>query len=202
MTTRDLTAKQLSFCQEYLVDLNATQAAIRSGYSKKTAEVIGHENLRKPKLQEYIQKKRADRANRLEVSADKTILELARMAYLDPRKFFNADGTLKPVIDLDDDTARSLAGMETSFKYSKNSDGDIERETIKKIKIADKLSALKELGKHQGIFKADNEQRGEADQAARDLFMSELFTAISAANGRGLPEPRQKMIESDGGVEK
>ena len=52
-----MTAKQKRFCDEYLTDLNATQAAIRSGYSEKTAYSIGNENLKKPEIQEYIQKR-------------------------------------------------------------------------------------------------------------------------------------------------
>lgn len=65
-----LTAKQEMFCKEYLIDLNATQAAIRAGYSEKTAFTIGHENLTKPYIQDRIQELKADRENRLEINAD------------------------------------------------------------------------------------------------------------------------------------
>lgn len=56
-----LTAKQQRFCDEYLIDLNATQAAIRAGYSAKTARVIGQENLLKPAIKEYIEKRMAEK---------------------------------------------------------------------------------------------------------------------------------------------
>lgn len=65
-----LTPKQEMFCKEYLVDLNATQAAIRAGYSEKTAEVIGCENLRKPNIADYIQKAMDKRSEKVEISAE------------------------------------------------------------------------------------------------------------------------------------
>ena len=68
--TGKLTAKQEMFCREYLVDLNATQAAIRAGYSEKTAKEIGCENLTKPNIQEYIQAQMNKRAERVEITAD------------------------------------------------------------------------------------------------------------------------------------
>lgn len=65
-----LTAKQEMFCHEYLIDLNATQAAIRAGYSKKTAYIIGHENLRKPKISEFITKAKAKRIEKVTIDAN------------------------------------------------------------------------------------------------------------------------------------
>ncbi|MHB8172723.1 MAG: terminase small subunit [Thermincolia bacterium] len=67
---RELTPKQKMFVAEYLIDLNATQAAIRAGYSEKTAYSIGEENLRKPEIQEAIQKSQNKRAEKLELSAE------------------------------------------------------------------------------------------------------------------------------------
>jgi phage terminase small subunit len=64
-----LTAKQELFCKEYLIDLNATHAAIRAGYSEKTASVIGHENLSKPYLAEYIAELKAKRNEKIEIDA-------------------------------------------------------------------------------------------------------------------------------------
>ncbi len=65
-----LTAKQHAFVEEYLVDMNATQAAIRAGYSPKTAHTIGHENLSKPDIGAALQKARAERSERTEITAD------------------------------------------------------------------------------------------------------------------------------------
>lgn len=64
-----LTAKQQAFCEEYLIDLNATQAAIRAGYSAKTANVIGPENLAKPCINEYVSKLKAERSEKTKIDA-------------------------------------------------------------------------------------------------------------------------------------
>ena len=68
-----LTAKQQRFCDEYLVDLNATQAAIRAGYSKKTAKAIGSENLTKPDIKEYIDQRMAEKEKALIADQDEVL---------------------------------------------------------------------------------------------------------------------------------
>ena len=68
-----LTAKQQRFCDEYLIDLNATQAAIRAGYSEKTAGVIGTENLTKPNIREYVEKRMAEKEKTLIADQDEVL---------------------------------------------------------------------------------------------------------------------------------
>ncbi len=80
----DLTDKQAMFCKEYMVDLNATQAAIRAGYSEHTANVIGPENLAKPCIQEVIQKLMEKRSNKIELTAEyilNNIIEIGKSLY-------------------------------------------------------------------------------------------------------------------------
>lgn len=77
----ELTEKQKRFCEEYLVDLNATQSAIRAGYSKKVARSIGAENLTKPDIQQYIEDLRAEQSKRTEITADKVLEELGSVAF-------------------------------------------------------------------------------------------------------------------------
>jgi len=151
---KTLTDKQALFVQEYLVDLNATQAAKRAGYSDPN---IGRQLITKHNISKAIQKAFKKREKRTQITADRTVKELAKIAYLDPRKFFDENGHLKHVAELDDDTAAALAGMDVITKYSK--DEDAEPEFIKKVKIADKLKALESLGKHQGIYEKDNNQQ-------------------------------------------
>ena len=74
-----LTPKQSAFIREYLVDLNSRQAAIRAGYSKRTATEIGHENLRKPHIAEAIQKAQEERAKRTEITQDKVLQNIVRI---------------------------------------------------------------------------------------------------------------------------
>lgn len=68
-----MTAKQKRFCDEYLIDLNATQAAIRAGYSKKTAYSIGNENLMKPELKKYIEERMAEKESQLIADQDEVL---------------------------------------------------------------------------------------------------------------------------------
>ena len=81
MKNGELTGKQKRFCEEYLVDLNATQAAARAGYSKRTAYSIGEENLKKPGIQRYVRKLTELRSLRTKITADRILVELAGIAF-------------------------------------------------------------------------------------------------------------------------
>ena len=76
-----MTKKQKRFCDEYLVDLNATQAAIRAGYSQKTARAIAAENLTKPDIQKCVEKRRQDMAQESRVTVQRIVQELAKGAF-------------------------------------------------------------------------------------------------------------------------
>lgn len=78
-----LTAKQQRFVEEYLVDLNATQAAIRAGYKAKTAAVIGSENLKKPYVKAEIQKRQQEKSNKTGITQERVLNELAKVAFAD-----------------------------------------------------------------------------------------------------------------------
>lgn len=147
-----LTEKQKRFVAEYLVDLNATEAAKRAGYSEKTAYSIGFENLRKPEIQEEIQARREDQAKRTSVTADRVIQEYARVAFFDPRKLFMGNGSPREICSLDDDTAAALVGMDVYEEYEGAGEDRQFVGYTKKYKIADKLRALEALGKHLGVF--------------------------------------------------
>ena len=141
-----LTKKQQLFVDEYLIDLNATQAAIRAGYSVDTAKEIGCENLTKPNIQEAIAKTMAERSKRTGVNQDRVVLELARIAFVNIEDVVNTDtGEILPNASTDD-----LACIESvKFKQSDNQyGGSIERE----VKFASKLKALEKLGQHLGMW--------------------------------------------------
>lgn len=147
-----LTPKQQRFVLEYLIDLNATAAAIRAGYSAKTAGAIGHENLTKPEIVAAIELEREKHACKLEITAERVLKELARIGFSDPRKLYKADGSLKPIIELDDDTAATVASVEVFEEFAGRGD---EREQIgwtKKLRHWDKVAALEKLGKHLNLF--------------------------------------------------
>lgn len=143
-----LTARQQRFVDEYLTDLNATQAAIRAGYSAKTATVIASENLCKPNIAAAIQSAREKTAAKLEVTRERVLAEYAKLAFVDPRAFYNTDGSLKNVPDLDDDTAAALVGLEVD-EIKLDADGPVIGHT-RKIKWSDKKAALDSINRMMG----------------------------------------------------
>lgn len=145
--------KHKRFVAEYLIDLNATKAAERAGYSPKTAYSQGHDLLKKPEIASAIQAGMDKRANKLEISAERVLQEIAKMAFVDARKFFNTDGSLKPATELDDDTAAALQGFDVEKLYQHFAKGAAqETGTVSKIKIADKTKSLELLGRHLKLF--------------------------------------------------
>ena len=154
-----LTAKQARFIEEYLVDLNATQAAIRAGYSKNTASEIGYENLSKPQIHEAIQEAVAERSKRVEVTADMVLRELMLISFVDIRQAFDADGHLLPIKDMPEDVARAISGLDLTSRVLEGTDPDSERqvlrEDVKKVKLIDKKGSLELLGRHLKLFGAD-----------------------------------------------
>lgn len=147
-----LTAKQERFVQEYLVDLNATQAAIRAGYSERTARAIGMENLTKPDIQAAIHTAMEQRSKRVEITQDRVLQEYARLAFFDPRKLFEDNGKPKDIKKLDDDTAAALVGLDVMEEYEGAGESRKFVGYTKKYKLANKLGALDSLGKHLGMF--------------------------------------------------
>lgn len=140
--------KQIRFVEEYLVDLNATQAALRAGYSAKTAGCIGWENLKKPEIQAAIKAAQKQRLERLGVRADRVLEEAARLAFVDVRRLYDVNGDLLPVTDLDDETAAAVAGLEVLEEWRGRGD---DRELVghtKKIRLWNKLEGLTLLAKH------------------------------------------------------
>lgn len=140
-----LTEKQRRFVEEYLIDLNATQAAIRAGYSVESARDIGCENLTKPNIQKVIAERMAERSKRTGVNQDRVVLELAKMAFVKMTDVVDSEGAIK-----EDASGDDLSCIE-SIKYKKTDNefgGSIERE----VKIGSKLKALELLGKHLGMW--------------------------------------------------
>lgn len=138
---KSLTVKRKRFVSEYLVDLNATQAAIRAGYSQKTANVHGSFLLTLPDIQNALQSKLQKKTDKLELSAEKVLEELCRIAFSDIRKsieWSNSSVSLTPSSELDSDTAATIS------EVSQTPNGI-------KIKLHDKLSALGLLSKYFGL---------------------------------------------------
>jgi phage terminase small subunit len=144
----ELTDQQKRFADEYLVDYNGKQAAIRAGYSPKTAEVTASRLLSIVKVQEYLQSKHNKIANKLEISQERTMQEIGRIAFSDLRKYYDESGRLKNVEDLDDDAAAALSSLET---VEEKAEGQVIA-TVKKLKVWDKTKGLEMLAKHFNIY--------------------------------------------------
>lgn len=149
-----MTKKQKRFCEEYLIDLNATQAAIRAGYSPDTAKAIGCENLTKPDIRAHIDLVMAERSRRTGVNADRVIQELAKIAFVNATDAID----LKTATVKEDALPEDTAAIQ-SVKVKTFGEDGLERE----IKMADKLKALEMLGRHLGMFKDKLELSGGLD---------------------------------------
>lgn len=150
---RGLNDKHKRFAIEYLKDLNATQAAIRAGYSKNSAASQGERLLRNAEIKALTQQKGKTIFQALDISVERVLNEIARLAFLDPRKFYDENGNLKGITQLDDDTAAALAGMEVEEAYEHFGKGQAKPTGIlKKIKFADKSKNLEMLGRYHKLF--------------------------------------------------
>ena len=141
-----LTAKQQRFVEEYLIDLNATQAAIRAGYSPDTANEQGSQNLAKLSIKNAIDKAMAERSRRTGINQDRVLQELAKIAFVNAADVIDfAAATVKP------EAAREDTACIASVKVKTipTEDGDIIEWEIK---TYDKLKALEQIGRHLGIF--------------------------------------------------
>jgi phage terminase small subunit len=164
-----VTKKQKRFVEEYLIDLNAAQAAIRAGYSPKAAYSIGSENLRKPEIRACIEKAMAERSKRTGINQDRIIMELAKIGLLNPKNLINfEEATVK-----EDATEEDLAAISSiRVKRFPTKDGEgVERE----VKMYDKAKALELLGRHLGMFKDKVEVSGlEEEKKKLDDILQQI----------------------------
>lgn len=173
-----LTAKQQRFVDEYLIDLNATQAAIRAGYAPKYADRKGHELIENNRVSEAIKQAMAHRSRRTGITQDRVLRELARVA------FVNAND----VIDTDSATVRANATADDlaciqSVKV-KVSESEMGSSSEREIKLYDKMRALEMLGKHLGIF----ERRDHANGNGEKNNLLEAIAATEEIDTDDLPE--------------
>ncbi len=166
-----LEGKQKRFCEEYLIDLNATQAAIRAGYSVNCAGEIGYENLKKPHVADYVQKLQAERSKRTQVTADDVIEELSKGAFANMMDYINIQDDGLAVVDLSSLTRDQAAAiLELNVDNALDlGDGKIAAKKIR-FKLRDKDKALTKLGEHLGMFKQVHEhQMIDVDRVSEGL---------------------------------
>lgn len=160
-----LTKRQAEFCQQYLKDLNGTQAAIRAGYSKKGAHVQAAQLLSNHKVSVHLQELMQERAQRTEIDADWVLKRLAQDATADLADLYDELGQLKAVKDWPLAFRTGLvAGIETVQERDGFSpDGDPAFVTVRKVKLMDRAKLLEMVGRHVGVqaFKDKIEHSGK-----------------------------------------
>lgn len=139
-----LSAKQSAFIHEYMIDLNATQAAIRAGYSKKTARQTAAKMLSKGNIQDYIADAKKKRIERVQIDADYVLHRLHQVDLMDVADILNEDGSIKPIREWPKVWRQTISGIDVQEMLSENA----QIAVLKKIKWPDKLRNLELLGKH------------------------------------------------------
>ena len=165
-----LTAKQKRFANEYIIDLNATQAAIRAGYTSKYANTNANKLLQNTTLAEYIQGLMDERSKRTLVTQDKVVNELANIAFADISSFLKVENNQVEVFDTDSIQHEMLAAIaeikEGNYGIS--------------IKLHDKLKALELLGRHLGMFKDKVEVTADVNNPFEGFTNEELKALINS----------------------
>jgi phage terminase small subunit len=174
----ELTAKQQAFVNEYIIDFNATQAAIRASYSENTAGKIGFENLQKPEIQKAIAQAIEDRSKRTKIDADYVLKRLGQIDEMDCADILNDDGSLKMVRDWPKIWRQMISGIDVTEMSGEG--GAIV--AVKKIKWPDKVKNLELIGKHVDVS-AFREHVGLSGQietkVTKDLTDEELAAAMA-----------------------
>lgn len=147
-----LTPKQERFAQEYVVDLNATQAAIRAGYSEDTARAQASRLLLNVDIQAHVEKARKEQTQRTGVDADTILFELLRIARSDLGQAFDDNGNLLPIKEIPEDVRRAISGVETFEEFDGHGSERVKVGETRKLKFWDKTRALELLGKHLGLY--------------------------------------------------
>lgn len=181
-----LNDKQKRFAQEYLIDLNATQAAIRAGYSEKTAKSQGNRLLTNADVATAIQRAKAKREKRTEITQDRVLQELARIGFSDIRNAVAFGGTitddegeahgvqvaLKPSAEMDEETAAAISEVSLTGQGVK-------------VKMHDKLSALDKLARHLGMLNGSGAKDAEAPALTININAKEAVGDVSVTRSDG-----------------
>lgn len=158
MLVSELEPKQLRFCQEYIIDLNATKAAIRAGYAPDSASMQGARLIANDKVQEELARLQAKVANKLELTAERVLREAMRVGFSDISEAFDDNGKLKPIKEIPEDCRRAICAVEVE---DLKGPANISIGWTRKVKFWDKMKALEKLGDHLKLFAKEINLKGE-----------------------------------------
>jgi phage terminase small subunit len=145
-----LNEQQERFAHEYVVDLNATQAAIRAGYSPKTAASQGERLLRNVEIRQIVEKSQAERLAAVKLTAETTLEAIRRPLAADVRKLFTEKGNVKPLQELSDEEAALIGGFEVILKNAKAGDGVTDE--VLKLRLVDRSRYVEMAAKHFSLL--------------------------------------------------
>lgn len=155
-----MNARQELFCLEYVKDLNATQAAIRAGYSENSAQEQSSRLLSKVIIKQKIQELQNKRSESVQIDANMVLLELKRLATVDISQAFDEAGGIKPLREIPEDVRRAISGIEVAEMFDGSGDQKHAIGLIKKLKFWDKNKALEAIGRHLKLFTDKVEHSG------------------------------------------
>lgn len=153
---RKISEKQKRFCQEYMKDLNATQAAIRAGYKESNARQSASEILTKPYIQDYVAELQRDIRERSEITVDEVVQTLADILRFDIKELYGFNGGLLPIHDIPEAHRKSISGIESEQLHEWQDGEQVPAGVVKKIKTIDRLRAGDMLMKYFGAYSKDN----------------------------------------------
>lgn len=181
--TPKLTAKQQAFVAEYLIDLNASAAYQRAypGAKPASARVQSCRLLVDPNIQAAIAAGKAARAERVEITADRVLQELAKLVFFDVRTLFREDGTLKPPSELDDIAASAVSSVEVIEEFDGTGRDKVQIGFTKKVKLWDKRASLALMMQHLGMLVIKTE---------------DVTDPIKKAMGNMKPEEAQRLLDA------
>lgn len=154
-----LTPLQEQFCREYLIDLNASKAAERAGYTQKSSQA-GYETLKRRNVQKRIQELMDERSKRTEITADRVLCELARVAFLDLSEAYDDNGNLLNIKAMPEDVRRAISGIKVFDEFDGTGNERFKIGEVREVKTNDKIKALQAIGQHLKMFTQKHEHSG------------------------------------------
>jgi len=162
-----LTPYQQCFVDEYMVDLNQSQAILRAGFTGKptSAKTAATRLMSNIHVKTEVRRRIKERSERTQITADRVLIELALIGFYDIREIFDVKNNLKEISELTDASSRAIASIEIEIDKI----GIREISTTKKIKMHDKIRALQLIGNHIGMFKESTSGAEDVAKALREL---------------------------------
>lgn len=182
-----LSPRHRRFVLEYLVDLNATQAAVRAGYRALNADVVGPRLLGSVGIRAAVNAALKDRERRVAVAADDVLRELVRVALVDPARLIDLDGRLLPLSAMPEDVRRAVASIEVEEIFEGRGKDREHVGNLHKVKFWNKNEALRDLGKHLKLFTDVQELRH--DFGPIEEAYERLKRDVESRGGSGTPPP-------------